>query len=271
MKKAGIFLLICLLVMGISQTGISAAETAVYIEGRPVGKELSGVILDGSSYVPLRAVYEFLGGKLTWDGATATARYKTNGLEITATAGDIYFMANGRAVYCPKGLFVDRGRFMLPCRQLAKALGGDAVWENSTRSVYLTTGPFIQSGRSYYDEDELYWLSRIISSESRGEPLSGQIAVGNVVLNRVAHKNYPSSIYGVIFDRNYGVQFEPVLNGTIYDDPAEISVIAAKLCLEGVDLSRGSIYFYNPTIAQSNWIGQNCDYVMTIGTHLFYS
>lgn len=271
MKKVGVFLLVCLLVLGISQTELSAASAAIYIEGRPMGKELSGVILDGSSYVPMRVLPGLYGGKLTWDGATGTARYKTSGLEITAKAGDIYFEANGRAIYCPKGLFVDGGRFMLPCRQLAQVLGGTAEWDGASRSVHISTGSFIQSGQSYYDKDELYWLSRIISAESRGEPLTGQIAVGNVVLNRVAHKNYPSTIYGVIFDRNYGVQFEPVLNGTVYDAPAKISVIAAKLCLEGVDLSRGSLYFYNPTIAQSGWIGQNCVYVMTIGTHLFYS
>ena len=100
--------------------------------------------------------------------------------------------------------------------------------------------------------------------------MHGQIAVGNVVLNRVKDPDYPDTIYGVIFDRNYGVQFEPVLNGSIYAEPTESAVAAAKLCLEGVDLSRGSIYFYDPAKAQSSWIGQNCTYVMTIGTHKFY-
>ncbi|MFR3921270.1 MAG: cell wall hydrolase [Dysosmobacter welbionis] len=39
---------------------------------------------------------------------------------------------------------------------------------------------------------DLYWLSRIISAESRGENMTGQIAVGNVVLNRVAAKEFPT-------------------------------------------------------------------------------
>ena len=84
-----------------------------------------------------------------------------------------------------------------------------------------------------YSEEDLYWLARIISAESRGEPLEGQIAVGNVVLNRVDSDNYPDTIKEVIFDRNHGVQFEPVENGTVYDDPTPTSVLAAKLALEG--------------------------------------
>ena len=57
----------------------------------------------------------------------------------------------------------------------------------------------------------------MISAESQGEPLVGQLAVGNVVLNRVAHQNYPDTIREVVFDDHYGVQFEPVSNGTVYD------------------------------------------------------
>lgn len=48
---------------------------------------------------------------------------------------------------------------------------------------------------------DLYWLSRIISAESRGESLKGQIAVGNVVLNRVEEDDFPDTIPAVIFDR----------------------------------------------------------------------
>ena len=82
--------------------------------------------------------------------------------------------------------------------------------------------------------DDLYWLSRIISAESRGEPLEGQIAVGNVVLNRVASADFPDTIYGVIFDDRWGGQFTPVRNGTIYQVPSARSVEAA-----GLSLSRG--------------------------------
>ena len=43
-----------------------------------------------------------------------------------------------------------------------------------------------------YTEEDLYWLSRIISAESRGESLLGQMAVGSVILNRRASGKFPT-------------------------------------------------------------------------------
>jgi N-acetylmuramoyl-L-alanine amidase len=138
--------------------------------------------------------------------------------------------------------------------------------------VELTkTGAFLSPGSSVYNEDELYWLSRIISAESKGEPFLGQIAVGNVVLNRVDSGVFPETVHDVIFDKEFGVQFTPIANKTIYNDPSETSVAAAKICLEGTSLTDKALYFLNLKTAESSWIVQNRGYVMTIGNHSFYS
>ena len=42
-------------------------------------------------------------------------------------------------------------------------------------------------------------LARIISAESRGEPYTGQVAVGAVILNRVEHPSFPDSVAGDIY------------------------------------------------------------------------
>jgi N-acetylmuramoyl-L-alanine amidase len=104
---------------------------------------------------------------------------------------------------------------------------------------------------NHYNADELYWLSRIIEAEAGGELLEGKIAVGNVVLNRVADKRYPNSIYGVIFDFKNGIQFTPAYTGTIYNKPSQDSIIAAKMCLEGYEIVPGVLFFFNPRIATS--------------------
>ena len=105
---------------------------------------------------------------------------------------------------------------------------------------------------------------------SQGEPMEGKIAVGNVVLNRVEHSTFPNTIYGVIFDRRYGVQFTPAANGTIYNTPYYLSVIAAKICLEGETVSDKVIYFLEPSLSTSFWIVENCTFAFEIGCHDFY-
>jgi N-acetylmuramoyl-L-alanine amidase len=94
--------------------------------------------------------------------------------------------------------------------------------------------------------------------------------VGNVVLNRVHSDEFPDTIYDVIFDSRWGGQFQPVSNGTIYDDPTEESVVAAKLCLEGANTAGASLYFLAPALTQNHWIMDNQTYVTTIGCHWFY-
>ena len=114
------------------------------------------------------------------------------------------------------------------------------------------------------------WLSRIISAESRGESLRGQVAVGNVILNRVASGQFPDTIRDVIFDRKDAVQFEPVANGTIYSEPTAQSVLAARLALNGTSVVGNSLYFFNPSYSSGSWVRQNRPYHGTIGCHVFY-
>ena len=96
------------------------------------------------------------------------------------------------------------------------------------------------------------------------------MAVGNVVLNRVASDEFPDTVRGVVFDLHDGVQFEPVSNGTVYLDPADSSVQAAKLALSGAEPVGACMYFYAPALSPGTWINANRTYYTTIGCHRFY-
>jgi N-acetylmuramoyl-L-alanine amidase len=123
---------------------------------------------------------------------------------------------------------------------------------------------------SSHNETDLYWLSRIIHAEAKGESYKGKVAVGNTVLNRVKSKDFPNTVKGVIFDSKYGVQYTPVANNTIYNTPDQSSINAAKDALSGVNYVGNSMYFYNPRTATSSWISKNRPYYATIGNHNFH-
>lgn len=120
---------------------------------------------------------------------------------------------------------------------------------------------------SEYNEDELYWLARIISAEAKGEPVEGQIAVGNVVLNRVEHDSFPDTIKEVIFQKN---QFSPVNNGSVYHEPTELALESAERVLRGERLvGRDVLYFYNASIvSRGSWV-RSRETVTVIGNHTF--
>lgn len=224
-------------------------------------------IKDGVSYLSLadfaRSVTEC---NVFWDGTAA--HITANDLTLRAQPGQLWIEANGRFFYVPSGVHLTRGRTMLPARTLAQVFTLDLTWDAATSTVQLTGTPDApEHGDTYYDPDTLYWLSRIISAESRGEPLAGQIAVGNVVLNRMASHRFPDTLYDVIFQDG---QFEPVENGTVFDDPYHLSVTAAKLCLEGASVVGDCLFFFAPALSPGTWIVENCTYFTTIGCHRFY-
>lgn len=111
-----------------------------------------------------------------------------------------------------------------------------------------------------------YWLSRIVHAEAKGEPFLGKVAVVHVILNRVHHEGFPDTIREVIFQPG---QFQPVANGSIYQEPDEESIRAVEYALKTYDQQDKEIlYFYNPKIATSSWIFTRPT-VKVIGNHVF--
>ena len=237
---------------------------------RVSGEDYSGKVklIDGVTYVRLREFSERLGAEVSWNSDTSTAGVKTSALTLSAKEDASSITANGRTLSCAHGVFLEEGRMYVPLRAVGTAFGFETSWDAASFTAALTRYREAIEG---YSEDDLYWLSRIISAEAKGEPMSGKLAVGTVVLNRVKSRDFPNTIYGVIFDRNGGVQFTPVANGEIYKTPTADSIEAARRLLDGERTSSEILFFINANIADSFWITENRKYVMTIGNHDFYA
>ena len=280
MKKRTKLLSFCaafmLLFILVPHASASAAQTSypeipVSLEGRRI-LDGEALLINSITYVPLRRLSDAAADcDISWNDSTKTATVSYGNVTITAKVGQKYIIANGRYFFTVEKIINLNGSLYVPIRPLAKALGLEVEWVNATRSVNLTrSSASLTSGSSFYREDEVYWLSRIIEAEAGGEVLEGKIAVGNVVLNRVDSPSYPNTIYQVIFDFKHGIQFTPAYTGTIYNKPSAQSIIAAKVCLEGYEIAPGVLFFFNPRIATSSWISQNRPFAMTIGNHDFY-
>ena len=237
------------------------------------GKRLSAsaFMINGTPYLDVEAFFEELTDmRVTYDASKKILSVKGSGFDMEVIDGGNVVYANGRCLFSmTPSVLLSNGRMYAPISPILKAVGMSYSGGGDV-TLYGEVKPIMHASR-FYREDEVYWLSRIISAESRGESLLGQITVGTVVMNRVSSSLYPNTIWSVIFDKKYGVQFSPILDGSIYAEPTAASVVAAKITLEGFRVNSDALFFLYPRYSTSSWIPNNRQYLFSVGKHDFYA
>lgn len=136
------------------------------------------------------------------------------------------------------------------------------IQQTETSSYYIRQTETPSTYTENYED--LYLLAQIIHAEAKGEPYEGKLAVGNVIHNRVKSEQFPDSIRNVIFQKG---QFQPVMNGSIYNEPSEESIRAARESYH-TNIVGPALYFYNPELSTDTWITTRKT-VKRIGNHVF--
>lgn len=242
----------------------TASTTQVTVNGEPISDSTTTVVIEQVLYLSVTPVLAVLYPEAQTSLQDGMLTVTTDGLRLEAAAGNAYFMVNGRYFYVPYCVASENGALLLPAQQLAEALGCTLETDARTGALALSQTGQPVTANTYVEED-LYWLSRAIYSESGNQPMKGRIAVGTVILNRVANEAFPNTIKEVIFAPR---QFSPVSNGTIFLTPDEESVVAAKLCLDGVR-EAGECLYFNVT-SMVSWADKSRTLYCTIGDHNFY-
>lgn len=130
---------------------------------------------------------------------------------------------------------------------------------------------------SHTDERERACLSQAIYFEARNQPLLGQLAVADVVLNRVADERFPGTICGVVFQgskKRWGCQFSFTCDGSMRKarEPAawQSAEQLADIIYRGFrpPLTRLAT-FYHADYVDPYW-AKVFDETAFIGDHIFY-
>ncbi len=139
--------------------------------------------------------------------------------------------------------------------------------DQTLAAMGLSAGSGNSGGAGGASSSQVDLLARLISAEARGEPYSGQVAVGAVVLNRIKHPSFPNTLSGVIYQSG---AFTCITDGQFNQPVAESAYRAARDALNGVDPSGGALYYFHPSTAPRAWIGSR-PLITVIGKHRFCS
>lgn len=126
-------------------------------------------------------------------------------------------------------------------------------------------------------DSEAHCLAQAIYYESRNEPLAGQLAVAEVISNRVRDHRYPDSVCGVVFQgatRTTGCQFTFTCDGALGRKPKgtaweQAQEIAAHVLMNLAEDRTGGATHYHATYVDPVW---SAGLIKTdkIGLHVFY-
>ena len=146
-------------------------------------------------------------------------------------------------------------------------IAGAATLKAMGISAGSTTTGGSSGGTNSHLQGSIDLLAKVISAEARGEPYSGQVAVGAVILNRISHPAFPSTVAGVVYQKG---AFSCMDDGQIDQPVAQSAYRAAQDAINGHDPTGGAIYYFNPVTATSAWIWSR-PLITVIGQHRFCS
>ncbi|RMF41274.1 MAG: cell wall hydrolase [Alphaproteobacteria bacterium] len=125
--------------------------------------------------------------------------------------------------------------------------------------------------------EEWKCLAMALYFEARGETVAGQVAVAEVILNRVEKSRFPDSVCAVIkqgAQRRNACQFSFMCDGRkeVITEPRAFSRVAkiARIMLDGQPrVLTGGATYYHHTGVRPNW-AQRFQRTARIGSHVFY-
>lgn len=120
------------------------------------------------------------------------------------------------------------------------------------------------------DDEELNCLAAGVYYESKGEPLEGQLAVAEVILNRTTSGRFPRSVCGVLKQRG---QFSFVRGGSIPQPPASAKAWRTALAVAKVargdkwDSKMSNALYFHARYVTPGWRRPRLG---SVGNHVFY-
>lgn len=207
---------------------------------------------DGRMYVPLRQLAEVLHADLSWDTDSNTVKLtEVNRAVVTEEFG----LAEISKEY-------EVGASVLLKRNELNSK--DQVKPGTKLKVVIPS--FLDNPAATFTQNDLTLLAKISQVEAGRSSYEGQLAIANVILNRVKDSRFPDSIRDVIYS---GRQFPPAHNGLLDKSKPNASALrAAKDALNGKNNVYNAVYFFNPNVTKGAF-WDSLEVVTSIGGHSF--
>lgn len=255
MKKL-VFILLIFILMFSSVAFASLTEVNVKLNEHYLASDAPHVIQDGRTFVVARSLVEALGGQIFWDDVykKVSIFYGEDLIELYIGSETAY--VNGGPYTMDVAPFINDGRTMIPLRFVSETLGCEVGWDDVSKTASIVREGIVVPTEyiadqkpvevSPYTEEDLYWLSKIVTVESGDQSMEMAIGIANVVLNRVKSDLFPDTVHDVIFQVDVYKQFPPAHKSSFETlVPSEMATEAARRALQGENNVETCLFFNN--------------------------
>ena len=120
---------------------VSAAEQkiSVYLNNVPIVFDTEPSINDGTTYVPMRGIFEALGADVKWNDSEKSITVINNSDTIKLYVGKNDIVINSKKSAKSPYPIISAGRTLVPLRSISELLGADVDWNSATRRIDIST------------------------------------------------------------------------------------------------------------------------------------
>lgn len=125
--------------LGLNNVSADSQEVKVYIDGVKINFDVSPVIDNGRTLVPIRAISEYLKYEVNWNNEKQEAEIENDGNIMVIGVNKTKYTKNGEIKEMDVPAKLINGRTLVPVRLISESFGCKVDWDNNTFSVYIKT------------------------------------------------------------------------------------------------------------------------------------
>ncbi len=147
----------------------------IFVNGAelPFPPDPQPVIIDGTTFVPLRSVFEALGAAIHWDGATRTVTVRRGSRSVQVQIGSHTGWVNDRPVWLEQPARLINDRTYIPLRFVSEALGATVRWNEAAFAVEILLPDADETSGNLSTEDAQDLTLTVATQDPEGNPVAG--------------------------------------------------------------------------------------------------
>ncbi|MBR1969628.1 MAG: right-handed parallel beta-helix repeat-containing protein [Clostridia bacterium] len=139
MKKSGFISIILSVVIILFFSLCAAANTpvSVYMNNKKIKFDVEPMIVNNSTMVPMRAIFEKIGAEVSWDNATKTAKAVKGRNYVSVTIGALLMDTFSGQVELDCPAMIVEGRTLIPLRAVSEVLNSEVKWDENMKTINI--------------------------------------------------------------------------------------------------------------------------------------